>query len=158
MDRKSALATAGAIAVTLTATGVAVAANMGILQQQPQSELGQLSSSTPQEIPATPAAAAEPQVVTIFEDVPVSTSTNPPAAGSGPATAPFEDNGGILPFDDDSDDDHDGILQFDDDSDDDHDGDDDRSGRSHDEDDDDSDDDQDSADDHEGFDGHDDDD
>jgi hypothetical protein len=116
MERKAAITTAAAITVTLLAGGTAMAANLGILDSEPASGLGETS---PVSTPAGPSATAPPQVETIIVDetVPGGPGATNGATGAGatpgataapgvsaPSTSPVTSDDDTADFDDSDDD------------------------------------------------------
>jgi hypothetical protein len=101
MERKAAITTAAAITVTLLAGGTAMAANLGILDSEPASGLGETS---PVSIPAGASTSVPTEVRTIIVDETAgggsggtsgaaSPSATAPGATAAPTTPTSDDHG-----------------------------------------------------------------
>jgi hypothetical protein len=96
-NRRTLLATSGAVALTLFAGGAAIAANLGILDSAKHSPIGTLSPVAVRSAPTTTATTEAPKVETVYVDEYVQdpapaqvarTTYTPPATAAVPATSP----------------------------------------------------------------------
>lgn len=106
MKRRTALAAAGAVALSLVAGSVAVAANLGLMNARSADPVGDLTPVSD--------ASANPKVVTVYVDEPSAPSTQPAEQPVAPQTYSdgyFDDDG----YEEYEDDDHEGYEGYEDD-------------------------------------------
>ncbi len=86
MERRTILATAGAITATVLAGTAAVGANVGLLDSAGNDKVGQLSPVVNTDTATT--TTAPPEIETVIVDEPVSAAVSAPGSGAPGSTAP----------------------------------------------------------------------